>query len=95
MIEFEHVCKTYDRSTDRETKAVRDISLKIEKGEFVFIVGNSGSGKTTLIRLLLKEIDATSGNIRVGDTDITGMKRKMIPRYRRRLGCLLYTSRCV
>ncbi|MCD2491776.1 cell division ATP-binding protein FtsE [Lacrimispora sp. NSJ-141] len=93
MIEFDHVCKTYDRSTDRETKAVRDISLKIEKGEFVFIVGNSGSGKTTLIRLLLKEIDATSGNIRVGDTDITGMKRKMIPRYRRRLGVVFQDFR--
>lgn len=93
MIEFEHVCKTYDKETDRETKAVRDISLKIEKGEFVFIVGNSGSGKTTLIRLLLKEIEATYGNIRVGDTDITRMKRKMIPRYRRRLGVVFQDFR--
>ena len=93
MIEFEHVSKTYDKATDRETKAVRDISLKIGKGEFVFIVGNSGSGKTTLIKLLLKEIEATSGNIRVGDTDITKMKRKMIPRYRRRLGVVFQDFR--
>ena len=93
MIEFEHVSKTYDKATDRETKAVRDISLKIGKGEFVFIVGNSGSGKTTLIKLLLKEIEATSGNIRVGDTDITKMKRKMIPRYRRRRGVVFQDFR--
>ena len=93
MIEFEHVSKTYDKATDRETKAVRDISLKIGKGEFVFIVGNSGSGKTTLIKLLLKEIEATSGNIRVGDKDITKMKRKMIPRYRRRLGVVFQDFR--
>ena len=93
MIEFEHVSKTYDKATDRETKAVRDISLKIGKGEFVFIVGNSGSGQTTLIKLLLKEIEATSGNIRVGDTDITKMKRKMIPRYRRRLGVVFQDFR--
>ena len=93
MIEFEHVSKTYDKATDRETKAVRDISLKIGKGDFVFIVGNSGSGKTTLIKLLLKEIEATSGNIRVGDTDITKMKRKMIPRYRRRLGVVFQDFR--
>ena len=72
---------------------MRDISLKIGKGEFVFIVGNSGSGKTTLIKLLLKEIEATSGNIRVGDTDITKMKRKMIPRYRRRLGVVFQDFR--
>lgn len=93
MIEFEHVNKTYDKATDRETKAVRDISLKIDRGEFVFIVGNSGSGKTTLIRLLLKEIEASSGLIRVGDTELTSMKRKMIPRYRRRLGVVFQDFR--
>ena len=93
MIEFEHVNKTYDKATDRETKAVRDISLKIDRGEFVFIVGNSGSGKTTLIRLLLKEIEASSGSIRVGDTELTSMKRKMIPRYRRRLGVVFQDFR--
>lgn len=93
MIEFENVCKTYDKSTDTETKAVRDISLKIEKGEFVFIVGNSGSGKTTLIRLLLKEVDATSGTIRVGDTELASLTRKMVPRYRRRLGVVFQDFR--
>ncbi|MCI8465076.1 MAG: cell division ATP-binding protein FtsE [Lachnospiraceae bacterium] len=93
MIIFEHVNKIYDKATDRETKAVRDLNLKIEKGEFVFIVGNSGSGKTTLIRLLLKEIEATSGRIRVDGIDITGMKRKMIPRYRRHLGVVFQDFR--
>ena len=93
MIEFENVCKTYDKSTDTETKAVRDISLKIEKGKFVFIVGNSGSGKTTLIRLLLKEVDATSGTIRVGDSELASLTRKMVPRYRRRLGVVFQDFR--
>ena len=93
MIIFEHVSKTYDKATDRETKAVRDLNLKIDKGEFVFIVGNSGSGKTTLIRLLLKEIEATSGKIRVDGIDVTGMKRKMIPRYRRHLGVVFQDFR--
>ena len=71
MIEFRHVCKSYDK----EIQTINDLSFKIEEGEFVFIVGASGSGKTTLFKLLLKEIEATSGSIIVGGADIGRMKR--------------------
>ena len=69
------------------------MNLRIEDGEFVFIVGTSGSGKTTLIKLLLKEIEATSGNIIVGDKDICRMRKRHIPRYRRRLGVVFQDFR--
>lgn len=93
MIEFDHVSKTFDERTDRETKAVKDICLNVQEGEFVFVVGNSGSGKTTLIRLLLKEIEPTSGRISVAGTDITAMKRSRIPMYRRQLGVVFQDFR--
>ena len=69
------------------------MSLKIEKGEFVFIVGSSGSGKTTLIKLLLKELDPTSGKIRVADTDYSKLKRKNIPKIRRKIGVVFQNFR--
>ena len=61
MIYFENVSKTYGKNV----KAVRNLSLHIERGEFVFVMGDSGSGKSTLIRLLLKEIEPTEGRITV------------------------------
>lgn len=89
MIEIENVSKTYDK----RNKAIRDITLKIEKGEFVFVVGDSGSGKSTLIRLLLKEIEATSGSIKVNGTELTGMPRRRVPKYRRDLGVVFQDFR--
>lgn len=89
MIEFRHVCKSYDK----EVQTINDLSFKIEEGEFVFIVGASGSGKTTLFKLLLKEIEATSGSIIVGGADIGRMKRRHIPRYRRRFGVVFQDFR--
>ena len=82
MIDFENVSKTYGKSV----KAVRSLNLHIDRGEFVFVIGDSGSGKSTLIRLLLREIEPSSGTILVDGVDITRMKRRKIPHYRRNLG---------
>ena len=82
MIDFENVSKTYGKNV----KAVRSLNLHIDKGEFVFVMGDSGSGKSTLIRLLLREIEPSSGTILVDGVDITQMKRRKIPHYRRKLG---------
>ncbi len=82
MIYFENVSKTYGKNV----KAVRNLSLHIERGEFVFVMGDSGSGKSTLIRLLLKEIEPTEGRITVDGEELAGMKRRRIPYYRRKLG---------
>ncbi|MGH3049572.1 MAG: ATP-binding cassette domain-containing protein, partial [Gaiellaceae bacterium] len=67
IIVFEGVTKIYEP----DVVALHDVSFGIDKGEFVFIVGASGSGKTTLVRLLLKELDHTSGKIIVGGRDLT------------------------
>ena len=82
MIYFENVSKTFGKNV----KAVRNLSLHIERGEFVFVMGDSGSGKSTLIRLLLKEIEPTEGRIIVDGEELTGMKRRRVPYYRRKLG---------
>ena len=82
MIELKDVTKEYSKGI----AALNGISLTIEQGEFVFIVGDSGSGKSTLIRLLMKELDPTSGTITVMGEDLGKMKHKHIPKYRRRIG---------
>lgn len=89
MIELKKVFKTYPSGVE----ALRGVSLKIEKGEFVFVVGQSGSGKSTLIKLLLKEEDPTSGIVKLGDFDVTSMKRKSIPYLRRSLGIVFQDFR--
>jgi len=89
MLELSHVKMRYPAS---KTYAL-NVSLKIEKGEFVFIVGSSGSGKTTLIKLLLKELDPTSGKIKVADTDYSKLKRKNIPKIRRKIGVVFQNFR--
>jgi cell division transport system ATP-binding protein len=89
MIEFDNVCKTYEKGT----KALKDINLKIQDGEFVFIVGDSGSGKTTLVKLLLRELKATSGQIWVGEDELGALKDKAVPAYRRRLGVVFQDFR--
>ena len=89
MIELSRVCKTYETGS----KAVKDISLTIDDGEFVFIVGRSGSGKSTLMKLLLKELEPTKGRIVVNDMDLGRMPRRSIPKYRRRLGVVFQDFR--
>ena len=85
MIEIDRVSKTYETGN----KALKNVSLTIEDGEFVFIVGRSGSGKSTLMKLLLKELEPTKGRIKVNDMDLGRMPRRYVPKYRRGLGVVI------
>ena len=89
MIDLENVKKSYATGV----QALNGISLHIDRGEFVFIVGDSGSGKSTLIKLLLKELDPTSGTIKVNGINLNRMKPKAIPKYRRKLGVVFQDFR--
>ncbi|MBQ6376643.1 MAG: cell division ATP-binding protein FtsE [Lachnospiraceae bacterium] len=82
MIDLDRVTKQYVKGQ----AAVDEISLHVDKGEFVFVVGDSGSGKSTLIRMLLKELEPTSGIIIVNGYVLNTMKRRKIPAYRRDIG---------
>jgi len=74
-------------------KVLKNVSLTINNGEFVFLVGSSGAGKSTIIKLLLKEIEPTSGSIIVNDKDITKYKRREIPFHRRNIGVVFQDFR--
>ncbi len=89
MIRFENVSKTYKNGT----VALRDVSLNIEKGEFVFLVGSSGSGKTTCLRLLLREETPDSGRILELGRDIGSMRKSRVPYLRRNIGCVFQDFR--
>ena len=89
MIELSHVNKVYSEGN----RAVKDLSLTIDDGEFAFIVGRSGSGKSTLLKLLLKELEPTSGRIVVNDMDLGKMPRRYVPKYRRKLGVVFQDFR--
>ncbi len=84
MISFNNVTKIYDK----RNKAVHDVSFDIKDGEFVFIVGQTGSGKTTLFKLLTKEIEPDSGNINVANLNLSDIKGRYIPKFRRMLGVI-------
>ena len=82
MIQLTDVRKEYAKGV----AALNGIDLKIEQGEFVFIVGDSGSGKSTLIKLIMKELEPTSGSIVVNGQDLGKLKHRKIPMYRRGIG---------
>ena len=89
MITIENVSKVYPNGS----QALKNISLNIEKGEFVFIIGSSGSGKSTLIKMLMKELDPTEGNIIINGVNTTTMNRNQIPYLRRNLGIVFQDFR--
>ena len=84
MIKFEDVTKIYPP----DTIGLESISIHIEKGEFVFLVGASGSGKSTFIRLLIKELEPDRGRIFVGGRDLGTLRRWKVPYLRRNIGCV-------
>lgn len=89
MIYLNNVSKTYPNGT----VGLKPTSLSIEKGEFVFVTGNSGSGKSTLLKLMLKEIEPTHGRITINNRDITKLKRRQVPFYRRDVGVVFQDFR--
>ena len=89
MITLKNVSKTYEEGAH----ALVDVNIHIDPGEFVFVVGDSGSGKSTLIKLLLKELDPTSGTIMVNKKSLDKIRRGQIPYYRRNIGCVFQDFR--
>ena len=89
MIKLEHVSKSYSAGIP----ALNDVSLNIEEGEFVFIVGDSGSGKSTLIKLLLKELEPTEGTITINGQKLNKIRRRQIPKFRRKIGVVFQDFR--
>ena len=89
MIYFNNATKIYDN----QAKGLYHISLSIQRGEFVFIVGSSGSGKSTFIRLLLKEVDLTEGEIIVSRQNVSLIHPKLLPFYRRNIGVVFQDFR--
>lgn len=89
MIEFRNINKTYGNGIH----ALTNINLKIEKGEFAFLVGPSGAGKSTFIKLILKEEDPTSGEIYIGNENITKYSRRKVPYLRRNIGVIFQDFR--
>lgn len=89
MIVLNNVTKAYEKGV----AALNDVSMHIEPGEFVFIVGESGSGKSTLIKLLMKELEPTEGEIVVNGTALGRLKHKQIPKFRRNIGVVFQDFR--
>jgi cell division transport system ATP-binding protein len=89
MIQLEHVSKSFSEGIP----ALNDVSLHISEGEFVFVVGDSGSGKSTLIKLLLKELEPTSGSITINDKNIRRIPHRKVPYFRRNIGCVFQDFR--
>ena len=91
MIKFDHVTKVYSNGT----KALDDVSLQIEQGEFVGVIGLSGAGKSTLIRTVNKMIDITDGQLTVNGVDIPSLKGKALRKFRRKVGMVFQSFNLV
>ncbi len=91
MIEFKDVSVTYSSGVD----ALHNVNLKINDGDFAFVVGSSGAGKSTLIKLILKEIDATEGTVLVNGFNLKKLRRRKIPSLRRTLGIVFQDFRLI
>ena len=81
MIRFKNISKIYN--------------INIERGEFVFLVGPSGAGKSTFIKMLLKEVEPTTGKVIVGDTDLSTLTRRAVPYFRRKIGMVFQDFRLI
>jgi len=88
MIIFDNVSKAYGNNV-----ALSNVNLRIEQGEFVFIVGQSGAGKSTFLKLLLKEINATQGSIFVDEMEVSKLENRKIPYLRRQIGIVFQDFR--
>ncbi len=91
MIEFKNVSKVYSNGT----KALNNVNIKIEKGEFVFVVGASGAGKSTFLKLMMREEVPSSGSIKIKDYDLVNMKKRQIPYFRRNMGIVFQDFRLI
>ncbi len=91
IIEFRGVSKTYPGGTH----ALEDVNIKINNGEFVFVVGSSGAGKSTFMKLIMREEKANTGIIRVNGFNLTDMKRKQVPLLRRTMGIVFQDFRLI
>ena len=91
MVELKNVSVTYSSGVD----ALNNVSLRINDGDFAFVVGSSGAGKSTMIKLLLKEIDATSGSVMVNGYNLNKLRKKRIPEFRRTLGFVFQDFRLI
>lgn len=88
MIVFDNVTKSYGTNI-----GIQDVSIKIDKGDFVFLVGPSGAGKSTFIKLILKEIEVDKGNIKLNGMDIPKLSNRQIPALRRNCGIVFQDFR--
>ena len=88
MIQFTNVTKHYKTNIGLD-----NVSVGINKGDFVFLVGSSGAGKSTFIKLILKEIDADSGSIKVNGKEVTKLSNRMVPKLRRSIGIVFQDFR--
>ena len=90
MIRLEHVSKSYKTAT---RPALDDVSVEVDKGEFVFLIGTSGSGKSTFLRLLLREEVASKGDVFVANWNLSKLSQRRIPQLRQRVGCVFQDFR--